>query len=129
MWVRERQVAAVHAWACALGLKLKLRAFPDVAAFMAANEPMTTDLVLGLDLDPGSAADFRLLTAQSLTPRGFVVGGIQMTEEVLRRTSARFGALRRDSAQFGAIMCELSPRPPRVRAPCTTRTSTRWRRR
>eukprot|EP00965_Chrysotila_dentata_P094969 3140555-Pleurochrysis_carterae.AAC.1 len=26
-WVREQQVAALHAWACALGLKLHLRAF------------------------------------------------------------------------------------------------------
>ena len=63
VWVRERQVAAVHAWACALGLKLKLRAFPDVAAFMAANEPMTTDLVLGLDLDPVAQQLDQLLPA------------------------------------------------------------------
>ena len=81
VWVRERQVAAVHAWACALGVELRLRAFTSVEAFMAANEPMTTDLVLGLDLDPSSADDFRLLVAQSLTPRGFVVAGLQMTED------------------------------------------------
>ena len=46
VWVRERQVAAVHAWACALGVELRLRAFTSVEAFMAANEPMMTDLVL-----------------------------------------------------------------------------------
>jgi len=26
-WVREQQVAALHAWACALGIKLHLAAF------------------------------------------------------------------------------------------------------
>ena len=72
---------SVHAWACALGVELRLRAFTSVEAYMAANEPMTTDLVLGLDLDPSSADDFRLLVAQSLTPRGFVVAGLQMTED------------------------------------------------
>ena len=38
VWVRERQVAAVHAWACALGVELRLRAFTSVEAFIAAAE-------------------------------------------------------------------------------------------
>ncbi|KAL3927836.1 MAG: hypothetical protein SGPRY_002650 [Prymnesium sp.] len=94
----ERLVALVHAWACSLGLKLKLTAYSDKESYLAATTPLSSDLVLGYDLDPASTDDFRHLVAQAtfpfpplcasydshtrytLSPGGFIVGGIQMTE-------------------------------------------------
>ena len=79
-WVRERQVAALHAWACALGVKLHLAAYGSKEDFLAAVPPMSSQLVMGMDLDPASTDDFRHVVAQTLAPDGFLVAGIQQTE-------------------------------------------------
>ena len=79
-WVRERQGAALHAWACALGIKLHLAAYASKDDFLAAVPPMASQLVMGMDLDPASTDDFRHVVAQTLAPDGYVVAGIQQTE-------------------------------------------------
>ena len=79
-WVRERQSAALHAWACALGVRLDFAAFSSKDDFLAANAPMASQLVMGMDLDPASTDDFRHVVAQTLAPDGYVVAGIQQTE-------------------------------------------------
>ncbi|KAL1524290.1 hypothetical protein AB1Y20_019193 [Prymnesium parvum] len=80
IYLSHVQVALVHAWACSLGLKLNLTAYADKDAYLAATRPLSTDLVLGYDLDPASSDDFRHLISQTLLPDGFIVGGIQLTE-------------------------------------------------
>ena len=79
-WVRERQVAAVHAWACLLGIDLQMHAYPSAAEYLAANAPLSAQLLLGLDLDPASTDDLRQVVSQALAPDGYVVVGIQQTE-------------------------------------------------
>lgn len=64
----KTQVALVHAWACSLGLKLKLTAYSDKESYLAATTPLSSDLVLGYDLDPASTDDFRHLVAQATFP-------------------------------------------------------------
>jgi hypothetical protein len=81
-WVRERQVSALHAWACVLGIELRLTAHASAADYLAATAPLSVQLVLGLDLDPASTDDLRQLVAQTLAPDGFIIGGIQQTESV-----------------------------------------------
>ena len=79
-WVRERQVASLHAWACMLGLELRLHAHASADAFLGASAPLSAQMVLGLDLDPASTDDLRRVVSQSLASDGFVVAGIQQTE-------------------------------------------------
>ena len=79
-WVRERQVASLHAWACVLGLDLTLRAHSSHTDFLAAIPPLSAQMVLGLDLDPASTDDLRKVVSQSLASDGFIVAGIQQTE-------------------------------------------------
>ena len=79
-WVREQQVALLHAWACTLGIKLHLTAFDEKSSYLSSMKPMSSNLVLGSDLDPASTDDFRHLIAHTLASDGFVVAGIQLTE-------------------------------------------------
>ena len=79
-WVREQQVASLHAWACALGIDLTLTAFPGSDEYLQATQPLSAQLVLGSDLDPASTEDFRKVVAKALSPDGFVIAGIQQTE-------------------------------------------------
>ena len=74
------QVVAVHAWSCALRINLTLRAHASAADFVAATPPISSQLLVGLDLDPASTDDFRHVASHTLAPDGYVVGGIQMTE-------------------------------------------------
>jgi len=57
-----------------------MRAYADKNDFVSSTAPLSSHLVLGLDLDPASTDDLRHLVAQTLSPVGFVVAGIQMTE-------------------------------------------------
>eukprot|EP00966_Prymnesium_polylepis_P118276 2734623-Prymnesium_polylepis.1 len=57
-----------------------MTAYGDKDVYLAATAPLSADLVLGYDLDPASTDDFRHLVSQSLSPGGYVVGGIQLTE-------------------------------------------------
>ena len=63
--VRERQVAAVHAWACILGIELELRAHPGSVELGSAITPLSAQLVVGMDLDPASNEDLRSVVAQA----------------------------------------------------------------
>ena len=56
---RAAQVAALHAWACLLGIELRLHAHASAADFLATSAPLSAQLVLGLDLDPASTDDLR----------------------------------------------------------------------
>ena len=73
-------MVAVHAWSCALRINLTLRAHASAADFVAATSPISSQLLVGLDLDPASTDDFRHVASHTLAPDGYVVGGIQMTE-------------------------------------------------
>ena len=79
-WVREQQVSAILAWSCVLGIDLQLTAYPGSTEYLQATSPLSADLVLGSDLDPASNEDLRSVVAQTLKPDGYVVAGIQQTE-------------------------------------------------
>jgi len=79
-WVRERQVSAVHAWACLLGIDLHLTAYPGTTEFAQTFKPLSAQLVVGSDLDPASTDDLRHVVALATATDGFVVAGIQQTE-------------------------------------------------
>ena len=58
-------MAAVHAWACILGIELELRAHPGSVELGSAITPLSAQLVVGMDLDPASNEDLRSVVAQA----------------------------------------------------------------
>ena len=65
-----------------LGIELRLSAHASQSSFLASSAPLSSQIVLGLDLDPASTDDLRGLVSQTLARDGFVIAGIQQTESV-----------------------------------------------